>query len=184
MMRDTCDDPGLLLVDDDPVLREKLGEALQRRAFKVMTARDHASALALAAGDPPDFAVIDVRLGDSSGLVLVPALLELNPRARIVMLTGYGSIAGAIDAIKLGATYYLSKPVCADDIVDAFHHYGSGVEETPPHEPNTMSLRRATWEHLSRVLHQNKGNISATARALSMHRRTLQRKLAKRPVAR
>lgn len=174
------DRPSLLLVDDDATLCETLSRALAARGFQVTVAQSSDEAVKLAATDPPEFALVDLKLPDGSGLKLIKALLRLDPHTRVVVLTGYGSIATAIDAIKLGATYYLSKHVDADDIVQAFLH-GAGDADTPPNE-KPMSLQRVTWEHIDRVLHQYDGNVSATARALSMHRRTLQRKLSKRPV--
>jgi len=174
------DRPTLLLVDDDATLRETLSRALAARGFQVKVALSSQEAAALAVEDPPEFALVDLKLPDGSGLKLIPTLLRLDPHTRIVVLTGYGSIATAIDAIKLGATYYVSKPVDADDIVNAFQH-SAGNGDTPPNG-KPMSLQRVTWEHIDRVLQQHDGNISATARALSMHRRTLQRKLSKRPV--
>jgi len=171
--------PSLLLVDDDAVLAETLSRALAARGFQVQVAMSAEEGAALAREDPPEFAVVDLKLPDGTGLKLISTLLRLDPHTRIVVLTGYGSIATAIDAIKLGAAYYLAKPVDADDLVYAFDRAGSS--DTPPNE-KPMSLQRVTWEHIDRVLQQHNGNVSATARALSMHRRTLQRKLAKRPV--
>jgi two-component system response regulator RegA len=125
--------------------------------------------------------VLDLNLGGSSGLALVEPLLRLNPDCRIVVLTGYASIATAVDAIKLGAIQYLSKPVAVETILGAFDSDDQpNVEDSPVAEP--LSVDRLEWEHIQRVLRENDGNISATARALRMHRRTLQRKLAKRPV--
>jgi len=173
------DRPSLLLVDDNAVLAETLSRALTARGFQVRVAPSAEEGAALAGADPPEFAVVDLKLPDGTGLQLISTLLRLDPHTRIVVLTGYGSIATAIDAIKLGAAYYLTKPVDADDLVYAFHRAGDA--DTPPNE-RPMSLRRVTWEHIDRVLQEHNGNISATARALSMHRRTLQRKLSKRPV--
>ena len=128
--------------------------------------------------NPPEYAVLDLKMDGASGLVLVQKLHELDPATRIVMLTGYASIATAVEAIKLGATQYLSKPANADQIVAAFGH--SASPDTPP-STHPTTIGRLEWEHIQRVLHENQNNISATARALNMHRRTLQRKLAKRP---
>jgi two-component system response regulator RegA len=181
MMTDSNGDrPRLLLVDDDATLSEALGRALRARGFDVGVALSAGEAAVLAGKMSPEFAVVDLKLPDGSGLRLIPMLLRQDPRPRIVVLTGYGSIATAIDAIKLGATYYLSKPVNADDIVAAFRREAADADSEPI--PKPMSLQRVSWEHIDRVLHQHGGNISATARALSMHRRTLQRKLSKRPV--
>ncbi len=177
--------PSLLLADDDETFRHLLARALGRRGFVVSTAPDVASALQLAQQSPPDYAVVDLKMpGESgsgeSGLALVRALRALRTDMRIVVLTGYGSIATAVEAIKLGATHYLSKPAEVDEIVAAFQREEGDVGQTPPADP--PSVNRLEWEHIQAVLAQHNGNISATARALKMHRRTLQRKLAKRPV--
>ena len=174
------DQPTLLLVDDDLALRDALGRALAWRGFDVRTASTVAAAIQLATENPPEYALCDLKLPDRSGLGLVSALIALDPHTRIVVLTAYGSIATAVEAIKLGATYYLTKPVDADEVVSAFHR-GTGDDTVLPNE-KPMSVDRLEWEHIERVLRENKCNISATARALSMHRRTLQRKLAKHPV--
>ena len=178
--RDSADCPSLLLVDDDHVLCKTLGRALAERGFDVKIAMTVEDATRLANENPPEYAVIDLKLPDQSGLKLVSALTDLDPHTRIVVLTGYGSIATAVEAIKLGATYYLAKPANANDVVSAFHRETGDEEMAPQAKP--MSVDRLQWEHIERVLQEHRGNISATARALSMHRRTLQRKLAKRPV--
>lgn len=170
----------LLLVDDDPMLCETLARALSQRGFDVRTALTAEEASHLALENPPEYAIIDLKLPDASGLKLVAALIETDPHTRIVVLTGYGSISTAIEAIKLGATYYLAKPVTADDIINAFEHKAGDASKEPLSKP--MSIERLEREHIDRILHEHRGNISATARALSMHRRTLQRKLAKRPI--
>jgi two-component system response regulator RegA len=143
----------------------------------VETAHDAATALRRIEAHPPEFAVVDLRLPDLSGLKLVERLKEADPHTRIVVLTGYGSIATAIEAIKLGATYYLTKPTTADQIVSAFSAIGPNPDIEPAVRP--LSVDRLEWEHIQRVLNGHDGNISATARALNMHRRTLQRKLSK-----
>jgi two-component system response regulator RegA len=170
----------LLLVDDDPTFAGVLGRALRTRGFAVATASGLEDATSLLDVDrfTPDFCVLDLNLGGSSGLKLIGALRRANADCRIVILTGYASIATAVDAIKLGADQYLAKPVEVDAIVRAL----LGEQESdaaPPEE--TLSVSRLEWEHIQRVLAEQRGNISATARALKMHRRTLQRKLAKRP---
>jgi len=172
--------PSLLLADDDETLCSVLARALEKRGFRVTVAHDYQSALALAAGDPPEFAVVDLKLAGSSGLCLVRKLMELDAHTRVVVLTGYGSIATAVEAVKLGARYYLTKPADADDVVAALHHE-SGTSSAPICE-KPLSVNRLEWEHINRVLAGNNGNISATARVLGMHRRTLQRKLSKHPV--
>lgn len=171
--------PSLLLVDDDVIFCQVLSCALEKRGYRVTVAYSVETALPLAHATPPDYAVIDLKMGGASGLKLVQSLHQLNPAARIVVLTGYASIATAVEAIKLGATQYLPKPANADEIVAAFFH---DARINNPGSMQPSSVERMEWEHIQRVLHENKGNISATARALTMHRRTLQRKLAKRPV--
>jgi two-component system response regulator RegA len=170
----------LLLVDDDAVLRGVLGRALQRRGFAVRTAASGEEALDLARREPPAYAVVDLKMTGMSGLALVPQLVALNGDMRIVVLTGYASIATAVEAIKLGATHYLAKPVDVEEILAAFAR--DGGNSALPVTPEPLSVDRLEWEHIQRVLNEHGGNISATARALKMHRRTLQRKLAKKPV--
>lgn len=172
------DTPTLLLVDDDATFRSVLGRALEKRGFSVTTADSVETALPLVQANPPEFAVIDLKMHGASGLVLVQTLHELDPATRIVMLTGYASIATAVEAIKLGATQYLSKPANADEIVAAFGHHASSDLALDAHP---VTVNRLEWEHINRVLFEQQGNISSTARMLNMHRRTLQRKLAKRP---
>lgn len=171
--------PHLLLVDDDAVLCSVLGPALKRRGFSVAVARDYHSAMSAAAAETPQFAVVDLKFPGGSGLGLVKALMQIDEAMRVVMLTGYASIATAIEAVKLGAHYYLAKPANADDIVAALcgnDAAPAAVREKP------LSVNRLEWEHIQRVLSGHQGNISATARVLGMHRRTLQRKLSKHPV--
>jgi two-component system response regulator RegA len=180
---DDTDRGPLLLVDDDAVFARVLGRALSARGFDVHTAAsigDATARLGSSQGLRPDFAILDLNLDGSSGLKLIGAVRQANPACRIVLLTGYASISTAVDAIKLGADQYLAKPIEVDAIVRAL------VDEQVP-DPDraadsTLSVSRLEWEHIQRVLAENDGNISATARALKMHRRTLQRKLAKRPV--
>eukprot|EP00257_Ricinus_communis_P024043 XP_015584183.1 uncharacterized protein LOC8288624 [Ricinus communis] len=178
-MSDTNDHPSLLLVDDDELFRNVLSRALQKRGFEVVTAENVTEALALAEANPPEYAVVDLKMPGPSGLVLVKRLNELDPATRIVVLTGYASIATAVEAVKLGATHYLAKPADADQIVAAFAK--AEGDETAPVSPSPLSVDRMEWEHIQRVLAEHEGNISATARALNMHRRTLQRKLGKYP---
>ena len=170
----------LLLVDDDAVLVRVLQRALAARGFTVQGVGSVAGcADLLAAGYLPDFAVLDLNLAGQSGLRLIGQLLEAQPQCEIVVLTGYASITTAVDAIKLGARQYLAKPVDVDTIVNALLDEQNPDRDTAPEE--TLSVPRLEWEHIQRVLLDNGGNISDTARALKMHRRTLQRKLAKRP---
>lgn len=179
-MTDSANQPSLLLVDDDATFREVLARALARRGFNVTAASGVEQALPLAQANPPEFAVIDLKMQGASGLVLVEALHTLDPATRIVMLTGYASIATAVEAIKLGATQYLPKPANADEIVAAFGHAPSADR---PLDPQPVSIGKLEWEHINRVLLEHDGNITRAARALHMHRRTLQRKLAKKPAS-
>jgi two-component system response regulator RegA len=174
--------PGpLLLVDDDAVFAAVLSRALAARGFNVASANDGARALAIAREQAPAYAVLDLKLGAENGLALIPELLAARPGLRILLLTGYASIATAVEAIKRGAHDYLAKPVDADQVVQAL--LGDGNREVghapPEHAP---PLKRLEWEHIQRVMAESDGNVSEAARRLGLHRRTLQRKLAKRPV--
>lgn len=179
-MIDQAQAPSLLLVDDDETLLAVLARTFTRRGYSVQTACSQRQALQLAQNESPEYALVDLKLGNDSGLALVKALHDLDAQTRIVVLTGYASIATAIEAIKLGATHYLPKPSSADEIVAAFQKTEGSVETE---DLSPMSVSRVEWEHINKVLAEHDGNISATARALKMHRRTLQRKLAKRPSA-
>jgi two-component system response regulator RegA len=170
--------PILLLVDDDKIFSEVMSRALEKRGFHVIVSHDVAQALSTIEASPPEYAVVDLRLPDRSGLALVAKLKTVDPHTNIVVLTGYASIATAVEAIKLGATYYLTKPVDADTVVHAFNRRDG--DESVPLGDKPLSVERVEWEHINRVLAEHHGNISAAARALSMHRRTLQRKLWKR----
>ena len=174
------DKPTLLLVDDDEAFRKVLARAMERRGYAVSTAGDVDEAIVAAQAQPPEYAVVDLKMPGESGLVLIEKLIELDPNTRIVMLTGYASIATAIEAIKLGATHYLAKPVDADQVVAALNKVEGDSSLNVADSP--LSVDRLEWEHIQRVLAEHDGNISATARALKMHRRTLQRKLGKKPV--
>ena len=179
-MTQSCEETAsLLLVDDDETFCKVLSAALEKRGFCVCVAHSVEQAIPLARANPPEFAVIDLKMGGAPGLVLVKALHELDPNTRIVVLTGYASIATAAEAIKLGATQYLAKPANADEIVAAFGHT---ADSDAPIKAQPTQIENLEWEHIQRVLHEHGDNISATARALNMHRRTLQRKLAKPPV--
>ncbi|HEX5079792.1 MAG TPA: ActR/PrrA/RegA family redox response regulator transcription factor [Geminicoccaceae bacterium] len=167
----------LLLVDDDAPLRRSLTRALERRGFQVLAAEGVAEASEHARRYRPEFAVLDMRLTEGSGLDLVRTLRGLRPDVRIVIVTGYGNIATAVAAIKAGAVDYLAKPVDADDVVNALLRSGEGL---PPPPDNPMSADRVRWEHIQRVFEQCHRNVSETARRLNMHRRTLQRILNKR----
>lgn len=177
------DRPRLLLVDDDEVFGEVLSAALERRGFAVAVARDCTQARALLATQQPDYAVVDLRIGDESGLALMESIGQAEFPPRTVLLTGYGSIATAVQAIKLGAVHYLTKPVAVEDIISALCSDAAPEGQTEvPISARPLSVKRLEWEHIQRVLAENDGNVSATARALGIHRRTLQRKLHKRPV--
>lgn len=170
-------DQTLLIVDDDEPLRTRLARALEKRGFEVATADSVAAGKAHAAGSPPAFAVVDLRLGDGSGLDVVQALRTARPDVRVVVLTGYGNIATAVAAVKAGAVDYLPKPADADAIEAALLARGAQAMAPPPENP--MSADRVRWEHIQRVFEQCDRNVSETARRLRMHRRTLQRILAK-----
>lgn len=175
--------PSLLLVDDDPTFCGVLDQALRKRGYEVHVATDVETGIRLAEEIEPEFAVIDLRIGQESGLALVKRLHELDANTRIVMLTGFASIATAVEAIKLGAVQYLTKPVEVDEILAALQgERPATAAVAAPATPRSLSVRRAEWEHIQRVLANHGGNISAAARALGIHRRTLQRKLRKRPV--
>lgn len=169
----------LLVADDDETFAGVLARALTRRGFVVRVAHDAPQGMALAEDAPPSHAVVDLRMPGTSGLKLVEFLRGRSPRTRIVVLTGYASIATAVDAMKLGATHYLAKPADADQIVAAFGDAPPAANVEDDLRP--LSVDRVEWEHIQRVLSEHDGNISATARALGMHRRTLQRKLGKNP---
>ena len=166
----------LLIVDDDAPLRRRLAQAMEARGFQVTTADSVASGVAAASVTPPAFAVVDLRLGDGSGIDVVAALQHARPDARIVVLTGYGNIATAVAAVKAGAVDYLPKPADADQIEAALM---SRSQPLPPPPENPMSADRVRWEHIQRVYEQCDRNVSETARRLNMHRRTLQRILSK-----
>lgn len=173
-----------LIVDDDPAFTRVLARAMTRRGFEVQVARDVATAVALAHQQAPDLATVDLKMEGPSGLCLIPQLKQLNSEVRILVLTGYASIATAVEAIKSGAHNYLPKPADADQILRALAGEAEASELNSDIPDTPMSVNRLEWEHIQKVLHEHEGNISATARALGMHRRTLQRKLAKHPVRR
>lgn len=171
----------VLIVDDDERFAATLAGALVRRGWRAHVAHDGAAALATARSDRPAAAVVDLRLGAEDGLALIEPLRRLLPAAKLVVLTGYASIATAVRAIKLGADDYLAKPVTGSAVADALERNAALAPAAPAPAPEPMSPRRLEWEHIQRVLAEHDGNVSATARTLRMHRRTLQRKLAKRP---
>lgn len=168
----------ILVVEDDDALRERLLRAFHKRGFETRGAADGASAIAAATQDSPEFAVVDQRLPDQSGLEVIRALHQLDPATRMVMLTGYGNINSALEAVRLGAVHYLTKPANAEEILAALHRdsnepFTRGDEEVP-------SLEQAEWDHIHRVLGDCDGNISQAARLLGLHRRSLQRKLQRK----
>jgi two-component system response regulator RegA len=174
--------PTILVVEDDNAFRTILVAAFRERGFEAEGVPDGASAIRTAERDSPEMAVVDLRLPDQSGLEVVKALKAIDQATSIVVLTGYGSIATALESVRLGATHYLTKPTDADRILAAFQH-GLAL---PPRDltSDPPSLARVEWEHLNRVLIDCGGNISEAARQLGMHRRSLQRKLAKYPMPR
>ena len=174
---DLGEDRTLLLVDDDEPFLKRLAKAMEKRGFSVETAGSVVAGKAIATARPSAYAVVDLRLEDGNGLDIVETLREKRPDSRIVVLTGYGAIATAVAAVKIGATDYLSKPADATDITNALL---ATDDELPPPTENPMSADRVRWEHIQRVYELCDRNVSETARRLNMHRRTLQRILAKR----
>ena len=177
-------EPRLLLVDDDETFRERLGRALRERRYDVVTASSHASAMEAARAQAPAFAVVDLKMPGPSGLELVRDLHALDPQTRIVVLTGYGSITSAVEALHRGAHDYLSKPADADEIIAALlgqRSSGAGAREQVAAAQPPPSLARAEWEHMTRILADVGGNVSEAARRLGITRRTLQLKLKKDP---
>ena len=180
MSADTLDlgpDPSLLLVDDDEAFVRRLGKAMEKRGFQVETAQSVSEGKTIATARPPAYAVVDLRLEDGNGLDVVETLRARRPESRIVVLTGYGAIATAVAAVKIGATDYMAKPADATDVTNALL---ARTDELPPPPENPMSADRVRWEHIQRVYELCDRNVSETARRLNMHRRTLQRILAKR----
>lgn len=171
--------PNLLVADDDDVFREQLARALKSRGLTPWTANGYEAAMQVAAEIALDMAVVDLKLGNDNGLDLVRDLLRAAPRLQIVVLTGYGSIATAVRAVRLGALDYLAKPADADDVMRAFRH-AAGVPDAHADEPSA-SLARVEWEHIQRVLAECEGNVTRAARRLGLHRRSLQRKLGRPP---
>ena len=170
-------DRSLLIVEDDKSFLMRLARAMEARGFAVVTAESVAEGLLQVEAAPPAFAVVDMRLGDGNGLDVISALKGRRPEARAIVLTGYGNIATAVNAVKLGAVDYLAKPADADDVVAALLAL-TGEKPPPPEHP--MSADRVRWEHIQRIYELCGRNVSETARRLNMHRRTLQRILAKR----
>jgi len=176
-MADLGEDRSLLIVDDDEPFLRRLARAMEKRGFEPELAQSVAAGKALATARPPAYAVVDLRLEDGNGLDVVETIRERRPEARVVVLTGYGAIATAVAAVKIGAADYLSKPADANDVTAALLSDGGAL---PPPPDNPMSADRVRWEHIQRVYELCDRNVSETARRLNMHRRTLQRILAKR----
>lgn len=176
-LKEIGEDNTLLIVDDDEPFLRRLARAMEKRGFAPEIAETVAGGSAIATARPPAYAVIDLRLEDGNGLDVVEVLREKRPDAKIVVLTGYGAIATAVAAVKIGATDYLSKPADANDVTNALLANGDAL---PPPPENPMSADRVRWEHIQRVYELCDRNVSETARRLNMHRRTLQRILAKR----
>jgi two-component system response regulator RegA len=174
----------VLVVDDDETFRTRLVRAFQARGFEAQGARDGESALALARSDSPELAVVDLRMPGISGLDVVRELKAIDAMTNVVVLTGYGSIATALEAVRLGATHYLTKPADLDDLLAAFDRATRPPEPLAIDDKSVPSLARAEWEHINRVLTDCGGNISQAARLLGLHRRSLQRKLSKYPSSR
>ena len=180
--------PSVLLVDDDERLRSRMSRAFEERGYETQQAEGYDSAIAIASAESTELAVVDLRMPGKSGLEVVKELHRIDPLTKIVVLTGYGSIATALEAMRLGATLYLTKPADVDEVIAAFDR---GAAETEPSAaesseelPETPSLARVEWEHIQRVLTDCDGNITKAAERLGIHRRSLQRKLAKFPTPR
>lgn len=173
------DSPLLLIVEDDTLLRERLARAFATRGYDVHQAADIAEAEAAAQVEAPELVVLDLRMPQGNGLDLIPRLLAIEPATKIVVLTGYGSVATAVEAVRMGAVHYLTKPADADEILAAFSRDARARADSAPLQP--MSLDRVEWEHINRVLVDCQHNISEAARVLGIHRRSLQRKLTKYP---
>lgn len=169
----------ILVVDDDLVFCQVMERALNRRGFQASIAHSLDEAEQLLDSQTFLKALVDLKIAQDSGLILIKRLRQKIPDIQIIVLTGYSSVSTAVEAIKLGAVHYFPKPIDLDEVLNAFN--GADTEEEPATEISTPSLDRIEWEHIQKVLMDNEGNVSATARALGMHRRTLQRKLQKRP---
>jgi two-component system response regulator RegA len=170
----------ILLVDDDATFRGVLADSLKERNIIVYEAENLSSAINASKKKLINYAIVDLKMPGDSGLVLIKELRASNSKMNIVMLTGFASIATAVEAVKLGANQYLAKPVNAEEILEAFNKL-DGNEALDIHA-SPLTVDKLEWEHINRILNENKGNISATARALNMHRRTLQRKLQRKPI--
>jgi two-component system response regulator RegA len=185
---DTAPKPSILLVDDDERLRSRMARAFTARGYEAQEADGYDAAMAIAGLESTEYAVVDLRMPGKSGLEVVRELHRIDPATKVVVLTGYGSIATALEAIRLGATHYLTKPADVDEIIAAFERRpGEGEPEDGKEsegEPETPSLARVEWEHIQRVLIDCGGNITKASERLGIHRRSLQRKLSKFPMQR
>ena len=180
--------PSILLVDDDERFRSRMLRAFEERGYEAQQADGYDSAVAIAEEESTEFALVDLRMPGRSGLELVRELHRIDPATRIVVLTGYGSIATALEAVRLGATHYLTKPADADEVIASFDRGQAermpASQEAEAQAPETPSLARVEWEHIQRVLTDCGGNITKAAERLGIHRRSLQRKLSKFPMPR
>jgi two-component system response regulator RegA len=180
--------PSILLVDDDERFRSRMTRAFEERGYEAQQAEGYDDAITIAERESTEYAVVDLRMPGKSGLEVVRALHRIDPATKIVVLTGYGSIATALEAMRLGATHYLTKPADVDEVIASFDRDGAQrTQEAPPAEsetPQTPSLARVEWEHIQRVLTDCGGNITKAAEKLGIHRRSLQRKLSKFPTPR
>jgi len=178
--------PSILLVDDDERLRSRMTRAFEERGYEAQQAEGYDGAITIAARESTEYAVVDLRMPGKSGLEVVRELHRIDPATKIVVLTGYGSIATALEAVRLGATHYLTKPADVDEVIASFERGGAeAAVQAPPagsEMQQTPSLARVEWEHIQRVLTDCGGNITKAAEKLGIHRRSLQRKLAKFPV--
>jgi len=185
---DSTPKPSILLVDDDERLRSRMARAFEERGYEVQQAEEYETAVAVAERESTEFAVVDLRMPGKSGLEVVRELHRIDAATKIVVLTGYGSIATALEAVRLGATHYLTKPADVDEVIASFERDAipdnSEASTTQDEAPQTPSLARVEWEHIQRVLTDCGGNITKAAEKLGIHRRSLQRKLAKFPMPR
>lgn len=180
--------PSILLVDDDERLRSRMARAFEERGYEAQQADGHDGAIEIAERESTEYAVVDLRMPGKSGLEVVRELHRIDPATKIIVLTGYGSIATALEAVRLGATHYLTKPADVDEVIGSFDRTETPIDPATPDSeveaPETPSLARVEWEHIQRVLTDCEGNITKASERLGIHRRSLQRKLAKFPMPR
>ncbi|MDH3200305.1 MAG: response regulator [Myxococcales bacterium] len=180
-VEDTAPRPSILLVDDDDRFRSRMAQAFEERGYEVQEAETYDTAVTIVRDESTELAVVDLRMPGKSGLELVRELHRIDPSTRVVVLTGYGSIATALEAVRLGATHYLTKPADVDELIAAFDRDGRDGTAQETVAAETPSLARVEWEHIQRVLTDCGGNITKAAEKLGIHRRSLQRKLSKFP---